>query len=59
MQYKHYIYIDKPYVTAIDELYAGTTSILYTKVISIHYQTLPKKDASGKIDNNNLSVHSV
>ena len=43
----------------IGELYAGTTSILYTKVTSIDYQTLSKKDTSWKIDVNNLSVRSL
>ena len=28
---------DEPYVTPIGEMYAGTTSIPYTKVTSIHY----------------------
>ena len=36
-----------------------TTSIPYTKVTSIHYQTLAKKDTSWKIDMNNLSVQSL
>ena len=40
-------------------MYAGTTSIPYTKVTSIYYQTLPKKDTTWKIDANNLSVHSL
>ena len=37
-------------------MYTGTTSIPYTKVTSIHYQTLSKKDTTWKIDVNNLSV---
>ena len=37
---------DEPYATSIREMYAGTTSIPYTKVISIHYQTLPKNDTT-------------
>ena len=40
-------------------MYAGTTSIPYTKVTSIHYQTLSKKDTTWKIDVNNLSVRSL
>ena len=40
-------------------MYAGTTSIPYTKVTSIHYQTLSKKDTNWKIDVNNLSVRSL
>ena len=43
---------------AIGELYAET-SIPYTKVTSIHYQTLSKKDTNWKIDVNNLSVRSL
>ena len=50
---------DEPYATAIGELYAGTTSIPCTKVTSIHYQTLSKKDTIWKIDVNNLSVRSL
>ena len=50
---------DEPYATAIGDLYAGTTSIPYTKVASIHYQTLSKKDTTSKIDVNDLSVHSL
>ena len=37
-------------------MYTETTSIPYTKVTSIHYQTLSKKDTTWKIDVNNLSV---
>ena len=40
-------------------MYTGTTSIPYTKVISIHYQTLSKKDTTWKIDVNNISVQSL
>ena len=53
---------DEPYSTdstAIDEMYTGTTSISYTKVTSIHYQTPSKKDTTWKIDVNNLSVRSL
>ena len=50
---------DKPYATTIGEMYTGTTSIPYTKVTSIHYQTLSKKDTTWKIDVNNLSVRSL
>ena len=34
---------DEPYVTTIREMYAGTTSIPYTKVEFIHYRALSKK----------------
>ena len=49
---------NEPYVTAIGEMYGGT-SIPYTKVTLIHYQTLSKKDTTWKIDVNNLSVCSL
>ena len=52
-------YLTKPYATTIDGLYAGTKSIPYTKVTSIHYQTLSKKDTTWKIDVNNLPVCSL
>ena len=35
---------DEPYATSIGEMYTGTTSIPYTKVTSISYQTLSQKD---------------
>ena len=50
---------DEPYATTIGEIYGGTTSIPYTKVTSIHYQTFSKKDANWKIEVNNLSVRSL
>ena len=40
---------DEPYATTIGQMYAGTTSTPYTKVTSIHYQTLNKKDTTWKI----------
>ena len=43
---------DEPYVTTIGELYSGATSISYTKVTSIHYQALSKRDTTRKIDVN-------
>ena len=49
----------KPYATTIGEIYSGTMSIPYTKIISIHYQTLSKKDTTWKTDVNNLSVRSL
>ena len=39
---------DEPYATTIGEMYAGTTSIPYNKVTSIHYQTL-KKTLPGRL----------
>ena len=54
---EHDAIFDEPYAMAIGEMYVGT-SILYTKVESIHYQTLSKKDTIWKIDVNNLSVLS-
>ena len=50
---------DEPYATTIGEMDNGRTSIPYTKVTSIHYQTLSKKDTTWKIDVNNLSVRSL
>ena len=40
-------------------MYTGTTLIPYTKVTSIHYQALSKKDTTWKTDVNNLSVRSL
>ena len=50
---------DEPYATSIGKMYTGTTSIPYTNVTSIHYQTLSKKDTAWEIDVNNLSVRSL
>ena len=41
---EHDAILEEAYATTIGEIYAGTTSIPYTKVTSIHYQTLFKKD---------------
>ena len=49
---------DEPYAMAIGEMYAET-SIPYTKVTSIHYQILSKKETTRKIDVNDLSVCSL
>ena len=51
--------LDGPYATAIGEIYTEKTSIYYTKITSIHHQTLSKKDTTWKFDVNNLSVHSL
>ena len=53
------VIFEEPYATTIGLIYAGTTSVPYTKVTSIHYQTLPKKSTTWKIDVNNLSVRSL
>ena len=50
---------DEPNATSIGEMYTGSTSILYTKVTSIHYQTLSKKVTTWKTDVKNLSVWSL
>ena len=50
---------DEPYAISIGEIYTGTTSISYTKVTSIHYQTLSKKDTTWKIEGNTPSVWSL
>ena len=49
---------DEPYAATIGEMYTGRKSIPYTKLTSIHYQTLSKKDTTRKADVNNLSVRS-
>ena len=56
---KHDGIFDNPYATSIGEIYTGTTSIPYTKVTLIHYQTLSKKDTIWKIHVNNLYVRSL
>ena len=53
------VILDGPYATAIGEIYTEKTSIYYTKITSIHHQTLSKKDTTWKFDVNNLSVHSL
>ena len=50
---------DEPYATSLGEMYTGTKSIPYTKVTSIQYQALLRKDITWKIDVNNLSVRSL
>ena len=50
---------DDPYSTSIREMYIREMSIPYTKVTSIHYQALSKKDIVWKIDVNNPSVQSL
>ena len=50
---------DISYATSIREIYSGRTSIPYTKVTSIHYQSLSKKDIVWKIDANSLSCRSL
>ena len=49
---------DEPYATAIGEMYVKT-STPYTKVTSIHYQTLSKKGTLWKINVNNISARSL
>ena len=50
---------DDPYATSIREVYTRGMAIHYTKVTSIHYQALSKKDIVWKIDLNNLSIQSL
>ena len=45
---------DISYATSIREIYCERLSISYTKLTSIHYQALSKKDIIWKIDVNNL-----
>ena len=52
------VILDGLYATVIGEMYVKTL-IYYTKVISIHHQTLSKKDTTWKTDVNNLSVRSL
>ena len=40
---------DEPYATTIGKMYNGTTSIPYTKVTLIQYQTLSKKTLPGRL----------
>ena len=47
------------YATSIKEAYIRGMSIPYTKVTSIHYQALSKKNIVWTIDVNNLSVRSL
>ena len=47
------------YATSIKEAYIRGMSVPYTKVTSIHYQALPKKDIVWTIDVNNLSAWSL
>ena len=50
---------DNSYATEIGEMYIGTMSVSYTKVTSIRYESLSKKDTVWKIDVNNLCVKSL
>ena len=50
---------DNSCALGVGEMYIGTMSIPYTKVKSIHYESLSKKDTVWKIDVNNLSVYSL
>ena len=50
---------DDPYATSIGEMHIREMSIPYTKVTSIYYQALSKRDIVWKIDMNNLSVWSL
>ena len=49
---------DEPSAISIGEMYTGT-SIPYTKITSIHYETLNKKDTTWKIDMTSISVRSL
>ena len=50
---------DEPHATSIGEMDTRTTSTTYTKVTSIHYQTLSKNDTTWKIGVSNLSDRSL
>ena len=49
----------EPYTRMMNKICSGITSIPYTKITLIQYQTLSKKDTTWKIDVNNLSVRSL
>ena len=53
------VILDGPYATAIGKMDTKKTSIYYTKITSIHQQTLSKKYTSWKFELNNLSVRSL
>ena len=61
ISFEYDVIFNKPYATAIGDMYGGTNGMLipYTKVTSIHYQTLSKRDTTWKIDVNNLSICSL
>ena len=50
---------EEPYTTTIGEMYTGTRPIPYTKVTSIHYQTLSKKEATQLIFTINGMPHQL
>ena len=52
------VVLDGPYAIAIGKMYVKT-SLYHTKITSVHYQTLSKKDTIWKIDVNNLSIRSL
>ena len=53
---EYHAILDDTYATIIREMYIREMSIPYTKVTSIHYQALSKKDIVWKIGVNNLFV---
>ena len=53
------LFFDDPYATSIREAYIRQMSTPYTKVTSIHYQAISKKDIVWKTDVNNLSLWSL
>ena len=52
------VVLDGPYAIAIGKMYVKT-SLYHTKITSVHYQTLSKKDTTWNIDVNNLSIRSL
>ena len=52
------VVLDGPYAIAIGKMYVKT-SLYHTKITSVHYQILSKKDTTWKIDVNNLSIRSL
>ena len=59
ISFEHDVIFNEPHAITIGKMCTGTTLIPYTKVTSIHYPTLSKKDTTWKIDVNNLSACSL
>ena len=51
--------ISLEYEAIFDEPYATSIGEMYTKITSIHYEKLNKKDTTWKIDMTSISVHSL
>ena len=49
MYLEYEIIFNEPYATIISEMYTGTKLIPYSKVTSIHYESLKKKRLIGRL----------